>query len=278
MPICLDCRMKTIEIDRIADTGRDFQQNAVRVFGAGKENTRITRANGYDTIITPLSGVATTERMPKARIIPIAENRAKLASAKGKVFGVQVGKSLHPAVVTDRSTEQGLHVTYLADVRDSLNPANPTLTDFQKALLKKIGALQNPHIGTHAADGQGVGGEFGHQQLGIAGVLKPSLLHGAHAVHDWADSTQGIAGAVTSPSVATIYDVALPEGNRAVREVSAVLTSGVLIDHPAFHEVEQFDLNSTPQEFAAGLGVVAVGSQLGISQVNARIMENLQRL
>lgn len=278
MPLCLHEPMKNIEIDQIADTGRDFQQKVLSVFGASKVSERIVAANGYDRIIMDFSGVATTERMPGARIIPVGQNRSRLASAVGKVFGVQVGKSLHPAVVTDRSTERGLHVTYLADARDSLNPAKPTLTDFQKALLRKIAALQSSRVGTHAADGQGVGGEFGHQQLGIAGVLKPSLLQGAHAVHGWADSSQGVAGAVTSPNVATIYDVALLEGNRAVREVSAVLASGVLIDHPAFHEVEDFSLDSTPQEFAAGLGVIAVGSQLGIGQVNDRLMENLQRL
>ena len=270
--------MKSIELNQIADVGKGFQAQAAQIFGTKELHQTVPRSNSYDQIIVSLSGVVAPKQLPRTRLIPVAANLPRLNQATGKVFGVKIGKSLHPAVITDRTTRNALHITYLADERDRLDPFNMQLTDLQKGLLKKIAVLQSPRVGAHTADGQGVGGEFGHQQLGIASALRPSLLQGQHAVHNWAQSSQGIAGAVTNPDIATIYDVTLPSGTRQVREVSATLTEGTLIDHPSFHEVDTFNLHATPQEFAAGLGVIAVSSQLGIAEVNSRIMENLQRL
>ncbi len=271
-------RMKTIELNQIADTGKAFQAKAAAEFGANETAPSIIIATKQELFVAGLTGVGASERMPGSRIIPIAQNLARLSANPGRVFGVMRDKSLFPAVVTNRSTSDKLHLTYLAGVEDVLDPANPALTDTQKALLIKTKALQDPRLGTHAADGNGVGGEFGHQQLGMIGVLNPKLLSGAHPVHGWTESGGGIAGAVTNPTNGSLYDVTLRDGVREIREPSVILTEGVLIDHKAFHEVDTFELGATPQEFAAGLGVIALGSRLGSSNVEARAMEALKHL
>lgn len=269
--------MKSIELDRIGDTGRAFQADLAQRFGPSQTAPETLKINDYDKLIANLRGVVIDPRLPGSRLIPVAQNLNRLKEAEGKVFAVQVGTSLRPAVITDRSTTEQIHLTYLAGENDMLNPVDLELTDFQRSLLQKVSRLQRSSVGTAASHGQSTATEFGHGPLGIAAVLNPRLLDGEHLVHAWTASDRGIGGYVTDPEVATIYDVKLRDGDRTVREASTTLSSGVLIDHPAFHEVRQAG-DITTEDFAAGLGIVAVSSQLGTGNVQARILESLELL
>lgn len=269
--------MKNISIAQINEVGSAVAERASREFGAQAPGgtDRLVVPRGLD--ISKMNGVRTDPRLQGSYLIPVGTNVAALAQSK-VAYGLKVGGAIRPAVVTSRSQGEYLHVTYLDGPADILNPYEPTLTDFQASLCKKILNLQDPSVGRDHADGVGVGSEFGHQQLGLAGVRKPNLLQGFHAVHDWAASDTGIADMVTSEELA-VYDVHLASGAvRQVRERSMWLNGGVLVYNETMALTDRKLSVLEPQEFALGLGVVALASQLEVGSASDMLMNTLRQL
>ncbi|HVU59276.1 MAG TPA: hypothetical protein VHC98_00325 [Candidatus Saccharimonadales bacterium] len=241
-----------------------------------------------EQLIAGLRGVKSRPDRPDIRVIPVGQNLARLRQAIGEIFALRAGDGLYPGIITARSTDRQLIMTYLAAPEDRLQE-RINLNDLQRALLQKAALLQMPEVGSHTADRSARGRELGHTVLAFAGVVNPTVLQGTeHAVHRWTEGAEGIAPHVTGQGTdaVAVYDIQLNDRWRRVEERSAVLGEGsAILDHPSFGETAQNPL-LMPEDFAMGLGLVALNSReapLGTPGVStqattARIIDVLQRL
>ncbi len=274
--------MKSIELDRVADVGRKVVDRISQSLGGTlvvPDAARLVTPSRRERFLNSLQNVRVQPQLSGVRVIPVGQNMGRFRAGIGEVFAIPAAGKLYPGVITDKTSQDKLVITYLAAHHDELDPRALELNKLQRQLLTKAALLQTEGVGTHAADTGAPGREIGHTILGLSAVLKPNLLRGQHAVHEWAASTAGVAEHVTSPTTVAVYDIALRDGLREVREKTIALGAGsFLIDHPAFDTTEPEQIEAS--RFAVGLGLVALNSHSegSLQSMTNRIVGVLEQL
>jgi hypothetical protein len=212
----------------------------------------------------------------------VADNVGTLALRHGQIIGVQRGKAIRPAIITNRFLEGqrtvAVPITWLDSPEDVINPMQPELTQLQCNLLAQAAKHQDSRAGagSHGHDAN-TAGELGHQTLGMAALLRPQLLDDAHGVvHGWADSRAGIASKVTDQEIG-LYDIHLSNGHvRTVREPSGYMADGVVLMHANFPNMSE---SADIHQFTTGLGIIRAAQAYGdAGRVQNQLMANLERL